>query len=149
MDTKTSYKIRSKNNFFFLHGNGFPPQAYQTFLNTLKASGDVFAMSQKPFSKTKIDPNSIFGWDIFKNDALDFLNQLNLKNPIAIGHSMGAIILLVIEIQNPGTFKKIFLLDPVITSRFKSILYRILLKLNLIDRFHPMILRTNKKKINL
>ena len=53
---------------FFLHGNGFPPQAYQTFLNTLKASGDVFAMSQKPFSKTKIDPNSIFGWDIFKNE---------------------------------------------------------------------------------
>ena len=147
MDTKTSYKISPKDNFFFLHGNGFPPEAYHTFLNILKKSGDVFAMSQKPFSSTNIDPSSIYGWDIFKDDALDFLNQNNLKTPIAVGHSMGDILLLVIEIKNPGTFKNIFLLDPVITSRLKSILYRILLNLKLIDRIHPMIQRTNSKKM--
>ena len=32
-----------------------------------------------------------------------------LKKPVAIGHSMGAIILLMVEIQQPGTFKKILL----------------------------------------
>ena len=153
MDTELSYKLFSNslsqnlNKIFFLHGNGFPPLAYYDFLDKLSFSGDVFAMYQKPFSPTNIDPSSIYGWDIFKEDAIKFLKKNDLKKSVGIGHSMGAVLILVIEIQNPGTFKKIFLLDPVITSRFKSILYRILLKLNLIDRFHPMILRTNKKKM--
>lgn len=153
MDIEPSYKLFSNslsqnlNKIFFLHGNGFPPLAYYDFLNKLSFSGDVFAMYQKPFLPTNIEPSSIYGWNIFKEDAINFLKKNDLKNSIGIGHSMGAVLILVIEIQNPGTFKKIFLLDPVITSRFKSILYKILLKLNLIDRFHPMILRTNKKKM--
>lgn len=153
MDTKILYKLFSNsnfsnsNNFFFLHGNGFPPEAYNAFLDTLSHNGDVFAMYQKPFSPTNIDPSSIYGWDIFKNDAINFIEQKSLKNSIAIGHSMGAVLILMIEIQRPGTFKHIFLLDPVITSWFKSLLYRILLKFQLIDRLHPMIQKTNNKKM--
>ena len=153
MDSKILYKLFSNpkshnlNQFFFLHGNGFPPEAYSTFLDELSSSGDVFAMYQKPFCPTNIDPNSIYGWDIFKNDAIDFLNENKLTDSIAIGHSMGAILILLIEIQNPGTFKNIFLLDPVITSQCKSILYKILLKFKLIDKIHPMIQRTNSKKM--
>jgi len=153
LDTEFSYKLFSNslsqnlNKIFFLHGNGFPPDAYYSFLEKLSFSGDIFAMYQKPFSKSNINPSSIYGWDIFKDDALKFLKKNDLKETIGIGHSMGAILILVMEIQNPGTFKKIFLLDPVITSRFKSILYRLLLKLKLIDKMHPMILRTNNKKM--
>ena len=153
MDTELSYKLFSNslsqnlNKIFFLHGNGFPPKAYCDFLNKLSFSGNVFAMYQKPLSPTEIDPLSIRGWNIFKDDALHFLKKNDLRKSVGVGHSMGAIIILVIEIQNPGTFKKIFLLDPVITSPFKSILYKMLLKLGLIDKFHPMILRTNNKKM--
>ncbi len=153
MNTNTVYKISSKsrkveNNFFFLHGNGFPPEAYHTFLEKLSQSNDVLAMHQKPFSQTNIKPSSITGWDIFKNDAVEFLNKKNLQKPVAVGHSMGAVLILLIEIQNPGTFKSIFLLDPVITSKFKSFIYKILLKIKLIDRMHPMIQRTKTKKMN-
>jgi len=104
-------------------------------------------MYQKPFLSTNLDPDLIYGWDIFKNDAINFLKEYNLKQSIGIGHSMGAILILMIEIQNPGTFKNIFLLDPVITSPFKSILYNFFLKLKLIDRMHPMIQRTKNKKM--
>ena len=130
-----------------MHGNGFPPEAYHSFLNKLSDSRNVFAMYQKPFLSTNLDPDLIYGWDIFKNDAINFLKENNLKQSIGIGHSMGAILILMIEIQNPGTFKNIFLLDPVITSPFKSILYNLFLKLKLIDRMHPMILRTKNKKM--
>ena len=151
MDNKIPYKLFSKNknseNSFFLHGNGFPPESYKTFLKELSNHLNIYAMCQKPFWKTEINPKTIIGWEIFKKDAVDFLNQNNLNNSIGIGHSMGAVIILLIELENPGTFKKIFLLDPVITSPLKSLIYKVLLKANLVDKFHPMIQRTNKKKI--
>ena len=153
MDTQISYKLfssqnkNSSNKIFFLHGNGFPPEAYSNFLNVLSSTADIYAMNQKPFHPTDIDPNLIYGWDIFKNDANNFLKQNQLENTIAVGHSMGAILILLIEIEYPGTFKNIFLLDPVITSKMKSSLYKLLLKCKAIDRRHPMIKRTNSKKM--
>jgi pimeloyl-ACP methyl ester carboxylesterase len=104
-------------------------------------------MYQRPFWGHELNPNSINNWNLFKDDALKFLDQNNLFNSNAIGHSMGAIIILLIEIENPGTFKKIFLLDPVITSRFKSFIYKVLVTINLIDIMHPMIKATNRKKM--
>ena len=150
MDIKIPYEFfgsRDKLNSIFLHGNGFPPKAYQALLKHLEKKLGIYAMYQRPFWSNDINPNSIYGWDIFKNDTLDFINQNNLQNTIGIGHSMGAVLILMIEIDFPGTFKKIFLLDPVITSKFKSKLYKILFGLRLIDRFHPMIQRTKNKKM--
>ena len=150
MNSKIPYKLfgtAKSEKCIFLHGNGFPPETYSPFLQILSSRLEIYAMYQKPFWKTDINPNLIYGWEIFQNDALQFLEENNLNNSIAIGHSMGAILILLIEIKNPGTFKRIFLLDPVITSPLKSILYKILLKIGLIDIMHPMIKRTNKKKM--
>ena len=134
-------------NCLFLHGNGFPPLAYKSFLNNLSKKMSVYAMTQRPFWKTDINPNSIKNWDIFKNDILDFIDQNNLQNSIGVGHSMGGVLILLIEITKPGTFKKIFLLDPVITSIFKSLLYKLLFQVSIIDFIHPMIAATNRKKM--
>jgi pimeloyl-ACP methyl ester carboxylesterase len=150
LDIKIPYEFfgnSGQEQSLFLHGNGFPPKAYQTLLENLQKNLEVYAMYQRPFGSNEIKPNSIYGWDLFKNDTLNFINQNNLKNTIGIGHSMGAVLILMIEIDFPGTFKKIFLLDPVITSKFKSKLYKILFRLHLIDRFHPMIQRTKNKKM--
>ena len=141
------FGTQSLEKCIFLHGNGFPPNSYQSFLNNLGENLAVYAMHQRPFWETDLNPNKIKGWDIFKKDTIQFLKQNNLNNSIAIGHSMGAIIILLIEIENPGTFKNIFLLDPVITSWIKSLVYKSLFKMKLIDKFHPMIQRTNNKKI--
>ena len=137
----------SDNKFFFIHGNGFPPDAYANFLNNISQYGNLYAMYQKPFSKTNINPDNLYGWDIFLNDAKSYVKKHNLYGSIAIGHSMGAILILLLELQNPKMFKKIFLLDPVITSWFKSYLYKILYHLNLIDFFHPMIKKTKTRRI--
>tara|TARA_B100000287_G_scaffold371240_1_gene369185 strand:+ start:2703 stop:3542 length:840 start_codon:yes stop_codon:yes gene_type:complete len=150
LDNKISYQLFGKQNSencLFLHGNGFPPLAYRQFLKKLSLKFKVHAMNQRPFWGNQIDPSLINNWDIFKNDTLKFLDQNNLFNSIAIGHSMGAVIILLIEIENPGTFKKIFLLDPVITSQAKSILYKILLSIGVIDIMHPMIQATNRKRM--
>ena len=150
MGNKISYQLFGKQkseSCLFLHGNGFPPLAYKQFLKNLSLKFKVHAMNQRPFWGNEINPNLINNWDIFKNDTLNFLDQNNLFNSIAIGHSMGAVIILLIEIENPGTFKKIFLLDPVITSQAKSILYKLLLSIGAIDIMHPMIQATNRKRM--
>ena len=150
MNYKIPYQLFGEQTLekcIFLHGNGYPPEAYHPFLKNLSVKLNVHAMYQRPFWETDINPDLMSGWEIFKNDAIGFLNTNDLNNSIAIGHSMGAVIILLIEIEKPGTFKKIFLLDPVITSWFKSIVYKRLLKIGLIDKFHPMIKRTNSKKM--
>ena len=74
MDSQISYKLFSNqdnkvsNNIFFLHGNGFPPDSYSNFLNILSSKANIYAMNQKPFHPTNINPNLIYGWDIFKNE---------------------------------------------------------------------------------
>ena len=103
-------------------------------------------MYQRPFWETKVRLESIKDWSLFKDDVLNFINQNNLQSTVGIGHSMGAILILLIEITHPGTFKQIFLLDPVITSRFKSFIYKLLFSINLIDIMHPMIKITNRRK---
>ena len=50
----------------------------------------------------------INNWEIFKNDLIRFSKENDLNNCIAIGHSMGAVLILLAEIQIPGLFKKIF-----------------------------------------
>ncbi len=130
----------------FLHGNGFPPLAYNSFLKNLSNKMTIYAMHQRPLWGNDVKLNSICDWSLFTSDALNFIKQNNLSGSIAVGHSMGAVIILLIEIARPGTFNKIFLLDPVITSRFKSIIYKLLVKINLIDKLHPMIKITNKKR---
>ena len=150
MTNKIPYHLFGKNNSLnclFVHGNGFPPLAYESLLKDLSLKMKVHAMMQRPFWGTDLNPKLIKNWDIFRDDILQFIQQNNLKDTVGIGHSMGAVLLLLIEIEKPGTFKKIFLLDPVITSIVKSILYKILFQVDLIDKFHPMIKATKRKRM--
>lgn len=150
MNNKIPYQLfgnPKSQNCLFIHGNGFPPLAYKSFLDNLSKGSCIYAMSQRPFWQTNIKPESINSWGLFKDDVIKFIEQEKLQNTVAIGHSMGGVLILLIEIAQPGTFKKIFLLDPVITSIFKSVLYKILFKINLIDKMHPMIEATNRKRM--
>ena len=150
LTNKIPYHLFGKHNTpncLFIHGNGFPPLSYEPLLKELSVKMKVHAMMQRPFWNTNLNPDSIKNWNVFTDDILKFIKQNDLKNTIGIGHSMGAVLLLLIEISKPGTFKKLFLLDPIITSILKSILYKFLFQINLIDKFHPMIKATNRKRM--
>ena len=72
------FGTQSLEKCIFLHGNGFPPNSYQSFLNNLGENLAVYAMHQRPFWETDLNPNKIKGWDIFKKDTIQFLKQNNL-----------------------------------------------------------------------
>ena len=78
MNIKIPYEFfGSKNHLksLFLHGNGFPPKAYQPLLKSLEKKLGIYAMYQRPFWPNGSNSNAIYGWDIFKNDTLDFINH--------------------------------------------------------------------------
>ena len=65
-----SFGENNKEQCVFLHGNGFPPESYHSLLQCLSKRINIYAMYQKPFSPTTINPNSINGWEIFKDYPL-------------------------------------------------------------------------------
>ena len=83
MNKAIPYQFFGSNDLekcIFLHGNGFPPNSYQSFLDQLGKKLAVYAMYQRPFWETDIKPNEINGWNVFKNE----LEMLLINPPLVI-----------------------------------------------------------------
>lgn len=97
----------------FAHANAYPIKTYNTFLNILTSDFHVIGMNQRPVWPNE-NPEDFVNWDILADDLIDFLDQQNLSNIYALGHSMGGIATLMASIKRPDLFSKIILIDPVI-----------------------------------
>lgn len=103
----------------FLHANGYPPDCYQPLFELLKTEYHVFGMLLRPlWEEAKIA--DIHDWHPFSEDLLRFLDKgwgdpAPTHNPvIGVGHSIGAIVTLRAALRDPGKFKALVLIDPVL-----------------------------------
>jgi len=55
-----------------------------------------------------------FAWDGFADDVLAVVDALGLRNVAAAGHSKGGAALLLAEARRPGTFRALYLYEPVV-----------------------------------
>ena len=53
-------------------------------------------------------------WDGFADDVLNVIDALGLDQPIGVGHSKGGAALLLAEQRRPGTFRALWLYEPVV-----------------------------------
>jgi len=97
----------------FAHANAYPIKTYSNFLNILSYDFQVIGMNQRPVWPNE-DPENFINWNILADDLIEFLEQQNLTDVYALGHSMGGIATLMASIKRPDLFKKIILIDPVI-----------------------------------
>ena len=98
----------------FVHANGYPSHCYLPMLQQLKGC-TVWAPLSRPCWATS-DPNAVNQWPLLVDDFLKFARArvAETKQPmIAIGHSMGCIVILRAAIKEPDLFKKIIFLDPI------------------------------------
>ena len=98
----------------FIHANGFPPNAYNSFLNLLSNKLKIKSPLLSPHWEDDVGLNSFNDWDIFLDDFLTYCNENNISNSYGIGHSIGGNILLRASLANSQLFKSIILLDPTI-----------------------------------
>ncbi len=55
-------------------------------------------------------------WSLFANDLCQLIEQLNLRNIVGVGHSIGGHLIFRAAVERPDRFKQLVLLDPVIVS---------------------------------
>ena len=122
---------------FFLHANGFPPDAYKTLLSLIESKYTTKSMLLRPLWKEKGNIDKANSWNIFLNDFLNHCNENNSGQNIGLGHSIGGNILIRSAIKNKNLFKSIVLLDPTIFHPSIILIWKTLNLLNIFKWIHP------------
>jgi len=156
------------NPLHFLHANGYPPECYKPFLGLLQNQYHVFGMLLRPLWPGS-NPNDIQDWQPFSDDLLHFLASSSLgfdtsekstrstqpaplsanHQPvpvIGVGHSIGAIVTLRAALRDPGKFRALVLIDPVLFVPRFLMMWHVVRTLGLGDRFDPLIAGTKKRR---
>jgi pimeloyl-ACP methyl ester carboxylesterase len=120
-------RVRSSNNvnlkvhelggdgppMLFAHATGFHGRVWEPLAAYLpqfskwsldmRAHGDSSAPSDRPLE-----------WEGFADDVLAVVDALGLEQPYGVGHSKGGAALLLAEQRRPGTFRALYLYEPVV-----------------------------------
>jgi pimeloyl-ACP methyl ester carboxylesterase len=129
----------------FLHANGYPPECYQPFLELLQTQYHVFGMLLRPLWPDS-NPNEIQDWHPFSDDLLRFLAPPQPAPVIGVGHSIGAVVTLRAALRDPGKFRALVLIDPVLFVPSFQLMWSFVRRIGLGDRVHPLIPRANKRR---
>ena len=131
----------------FIHANGFPPDTYKNVFKIIEQKYKINNFLLRPLLKNEKNYKTLKNWNLFYRDFLEYLENNKFKNNVGIGHSIGGNIILRTAILNPNYFSKIILLDPTLFTPLRNNLYKIILKLNLQNNFHPFLKHALNRKM--
>ena len=138
----------------FAHANGYPPQAYRTFLTPFLDDYQVFSLYLRSFWPGT-DPQEMRDWRAFRDDYIPEVHSLienygkqaeSSGSVIGVGHSLGAMTTLMAAIQDPSMFQMLVLMEPVLFPRSWGIVMRLLAPFGVLKEIHPLIRGTLKRK---
>jgi len=133
------FDLRGNNQpLHFLHANGYPPECYKPFLELLQEQYHVFGMLLRPLWPAS-NPNDIHDWKPFSDDLLRFLAPPQPVPVIGVGHSIGAMVTLRAALRDPGKFRALILLDPVLFVPSRLLLRNFFRAIGLGNKVQPKI----------
>ena len=99
----------------FSHATGFCAGAYSPLMKLLGSQLDIVGLDDRGHGKTMVpaDPAKLKNWDVFANDLAIFFESLS-EPVIAIGHSRGATVSLLLAVKRPELIRALVLIDPTI-----------------------------------
>ena len=98
----------------FVHANGYPSHCYQPMLEQLKGCDVMAPLSRACWDES--DPNARNQWPLLVDDFIRFAQARfdDSKRPIvAIGHSMGCMVILRAACRAPQLFAKVVFIEPI------------------------------------
>jgi len=122
----------------FLHANGYPPACYKPLFELMKTEYHVFGMHLRPLWDDA-KPEDIQSWHPFSDDLLRFLSDRKSDSVIGVGHSIGAVVTLRAALRDPGKFRALILIDPVLFIPSLITLWKFTNILGLGDRNLPLV----------
>ena len=132
------------------HANGYPPEAYRSFLGHFLGRYQTRAIYLRPFWPGS-DPDCLRDWRLFRDDYLtalpDHLNKAGCETLVGMGHSVGGMTTLMAAIEEPERFQALVLIDPTLFSPRKGFLLRSIAPFGLFRYIHPLVRRTLRRKI--
>lgn len=129
----------------FLHANGYPPDCYKPLFELLQKKYCVFGMFLRPLWDDT-NPGDIHSWHPFSDDLLRFLSDRGSEPVIGVGHSIGAIVTLRAALRDPGKFRALVLIDPVLFVPPFLQIWNITRAIGLGDVTHPLIAAAGKRR---
>ena len=96
----------------FLHANGYPPESYRPLLDRLQGREPLQALSLRPLHEGSA-PQSLRSWAELADEVILEMDKRSLQGCLGLGHSLGAVVLLLVARKRPDLFRRIVLLDPV------------------------------------
>ena len=129
----------------FLHANGYPFYCYDPLLNLLHREYHVFGMLLRPLWEGS-KPIDVNDWQIFSDDLLRFLTDYNTSPVIGVGHSIGATVTLRAALREPGKFRALVLIEPVLFPHGRMIAWNVIRAIGLGNSLHPSISGALKRR---
>ncbi|WP_208028453.1 alpha/beta fold hydrolase [Rhabdothermincola sediminis] len=97
------------------HATGFHGRVWAPLARHLEGHGfRCWAPDLRGHGDSTAPDDGQFHWDGFADDVLAVVDALGMKRPFGVGHSKGGAALLLAEEQRPGTFRALYLFEPVV-----------------------------------
>ena len=99
-----------------LHATGFHAHLWDPIARLLSGRFRLLVPDARGHGDSE-KPETGYEWSVFIEDIIAFLDALNVRGAIAVGHSMGATTLAGAASRRPDLFERIVLLDLVLFPR--------------------------------
>src|ERR1700758_5097410 len=96
------------------HATGSPGLVWQPMAIALGDGFHCYSFDERGHGDSTRPPGHPYDWTGFADDALAVLDGFGLERPFGVGHSAGGAALLLAEAARPGTFRALFVWEPVV-----------------------------------
>jgi pimeloyl-ACP methyl ester carboxylesterase len=103
----------TREPILLVHATGFHGYVWAPLVSHLPEY-DAFAPDLRGHGDATAPAAGDFSWDGFADDVLAVVDALELHGVAAVGHSKGGAALLLAEQRRPGTFRSLYLYEPVV-----------------------------------
>ena len=135
--------MKSNKNIYFIHANGYPPNAYSSMFSKLQKSCNINYFN---LVSDSINIKKLKNWQPFHASFIKTI-ETN-ENNIGIGHSIGGNLILRSAISHPELFSKVILLDPTLFIPRFILFWKFIKLLKMDDYLHPLSKKALRRKMN-